>query len=193
MSLRHAVLGLIAEQPRCSGYDLLKIFDISLAHVWQATQSQIYGELGKLAADGLIEVASEGPRGRKEYTATEAGRDELRHWLTETSPRHVIRDEGLLRVFFLGSVRYDEARDYLRTQADQATAGYGELIELENSLDWTQDTMAEFGRLALEFGQRYMAMRREWAEWALDRLEARSGDGPSPGAPSAERRSAEPT
>jgi PadR family transcriptional regulator AphA len=173
MSLRHGVLGLIVEQPRCSGYDLLKIFEVSLAHVWQATQSQLYGELAKLAADGLIEVASEGPRGRKEYTATDAGRAELRRWLTETSPRQATRDEALLRVFFLGSIGHDEAREYLRQQAEEARAEYGELLDLEKSLDWTQDTMAEFGRLALEFGQRYKAMRREWAEWALDQLEAR--------------------
>jgi PadR family transcriptional regulator, regulatory protein AphA len=174
MSLRHAVLGLIVEVPGCSGYDLLKIFDISLAHVWQATQSQIYGELGKLAADGLIEIASEGPRGRKEYAPTEAGRDELRRWLTETSPRRVTRDEGILRVFFLGSVPHDRARDYLRAQAVEADAGHDELIDLEHSLDWSQDTMAEFGRIALEFGKRYMAMRQEWAEWALTQVEARS-------------------
>jgi PadR family transcriptional regulator AphA len=173
MSLRHAVLGLIVEQPGCSGYDLLKIFEYSLAHVWQATQSQLYGELARLAADGLIEVASEGPRGRKEYAATDAGRDELRRWLTETSPRRVSRDEGILRVFFLGSIGQDQARAYLRGQAEGARWEYGELLSLEKSMDWSQDTMAEFGRLALEFGKRYMAMRLEWAEWALDQLESR--------------------
>ncbi|GLZ04798.1 PadR family transcriptional regulator [Actinomadura sp. NBRC 104412] len=174
MSLRHAVLGLIVQVPGCSGYDLLKIFEISLAHVWQATQSQIYGELGKLAADGLIEVASEGPRGRKEYAPTEAGRDELRRWLTGTPPRRVTRDEALLRVFFLGSIPHDQAREYLRREADDAAAGYDELVDLEHRLNWTQDTMAEFGRIALEFGQRYMATRRDWARWALTQLEARS-------------------
>jgi PadR family transcriptional regulator, regulatory protein AphA len=173
MSLRHAVLGLIVEQPGCSGYDLLKVFENSLAHAWQATQSQVYGELGKLAADGLIEITSEGPRGRKEYAATEAGREELRRWLTETSPRRVTRDEGVLRVFFLGSVPHDEAHTYLRAQADEADRSHAELLSLEDSMDWTQDTLAEFGHLALEFGKRYMAMRSEWAEWALDQLEAR--------------------
>ncbi len=44
MSLRHAVLGLIVEVPGRSGYDLLKIFEISLGNVWSATQSQVYGE-----------------------------------------------------------------------------------------------------------------------------------------------------
>ncbi|MCP9970381.1 hypothetical protein [Actinomadura madurae] len=35
MSLRHAVLGLIAEMDGASGYDLLKVFEISLGNVWR--------------------------------------------------------------------------------------------------------------------------------------------------------------
>jgi DNA-binding PadR family transcriptional regulator len=172
MSLRHGVLGLIVEVPGCSGYDLLKIFEISLGNVWSATQSQLYGELGKLTADGLIEVTSQGPRGRKEYGPTPAGRDELRRWLTETTPKPASRDEGILRVFFLGTLEPEQARDYLREQAVQAGRGHTELTGLDASLDWEHDRMAPAGRIALEYGKRYMAMRREWAEWALEQIES---------------------
>ena len=71
MSLRIAALGLLAQEPG-SGYDLLKLFEKSMANVWPATQSQLYGELNKLADAGLIEVSDVGPRGRKEYRITEA-------------------------------------------------------------------------------------------------------------------------
>ena len=64
-----AALGLLAQQPG-SGYDLLKTFEKSMANVWPATQSQLYGELNKLADAGLIEVTDIGPRGRKEYRIT---------------------------------------------------------------------------------------------------------------------------
>src|SRR5882757_5747211 len=96
MSLRHAVLGLLAERP-ASGYDLMKLFETSLANVWPATQSQVYGEMGKLATAGLLTVSAEGPRGRKEYAITDQGLAELRHWLTETEPERVRRSETLLR------------------------------------------------------------------------------------------------
>ena len=76
VSLRFATLGLLAQQPG-SGYDLLKRFETSMANVWPATQSQLYGELNKLAADGLIEVSEVGPRGRKVYRVTDAGHAEL--------------------------------------------------------------------------------------------------------------------
>lgn len=58
MSLRHALLGLLSERP-ASGYDLLKLFETSLANAWPATQSQIYTELTKLADAYLIAVAAE--------------------------------------------------------------------------------------------------------------------------------------
>ena len=72
MSLRIAALGLLAQHPG-SGYDLLKRFEQSMANVWPATQSQLYGELNKLSDTGLIEVSAIGPRGRKEYRVTAGG------------------------------------------------------------------------------------------------------------------------
>ena len=68
VSLRMAALGLLAQQPG-SGYDLLKTFEKSMGNVWPATQSQLYGELNKLADDGLIEVATSG-RGAARNTAS---------------------------------------------------------------------------------------------------------------------------
>ena len=76
MSLRHAALGLLAKEP-ASGYDLLKKFKSTMHPVWPATQSQLYGELNKLAAAGFTTVSEAGARGRKEYAITDAGRAEL--------------------------------------------------------------------------------------------------------------------
>src|SRR4051794_41783328 len=81
VSLRMAALGLLAQEPG-SGYDLLRHFQNSMANVWPATQSQLYGELNKLADSGLIEVSDIGPRGRKAYRVTEAGHAEVPRWVT---------------------------------------------------------------------------------------------------------------
>jgi PadR family transcriptional regulator AphA len=172
MSLRHAVLGLLAERP-ASGYDLMKLFETSLANVWPATQSQVYGELGKLAATGLLTVSAEGPRGRKEYAITEDGLAELRHWLTETEPERIRRSETLLRVFFLGVLTPVEAAVYLGLETARAAAGHAALEELEASVTWGDDPLAVYGRLALEYGLRLTAMQEEWARWAVEQVEAR--------------------
>lgn len=168
MSLRHAVLGVLSQEPG-SGWDLMQRFEIALVNVWPATQSQVYGELGKLADAGLISVVAEGPRGRKEYAITDAGREELRRWMLEEPPR-VQRDDVLLRVFFLNALEPEQARAFLAAMAERSGERHEHLTKLHERIDWGDDPLSAYGGLALEFGLRYTEMRREWAEWALSRL-----------------------
>ena len=72
MSLRHALLGALADQPR-SGYALLKHFEQSLAYAWPASHSQIYPELARLLEDGLIEESETGARRSRTYAITRSG------------------------------------------------------------------------------------------------------------------------
>ncbi|WP_378739017.1 PadR family transcriptional regulator [Nocardia brasiliensis] len=169
MSLRYAMLGLLADRP-ASGYDLLHRFKHSLANIWSATQSQIYTELAKLADDELIAVSDEGPRGRKEYTITPAGLADLRRWLTETEPKEVNRNEMLLRVFFLGVVPQSQAEEYLSGIATWAAERHADLRAIEESIEWESNDFSRNGRIALEWGQRFFAMNKEWAEWAREQL-----------------------
>ncbi|HEY4024120.1 MAG TPA: PadR family transcriptional regulator [Pseudonocardiaceae bacterium] len=169
MSLKHAALGLLSRGP-ASGYDLLQTFHGSLANVWPATQSQLYGELNKLAEAGLVEVVAEGARGRKEYAITDAGLAELRHWLTEVEPTTVRRSDMLLRVFFLNVVEPEQARTFLRQQAELAADYHEELRKIQESIAEETGPLADLGRLTLEWGLRFTTMRREWADWAYDQL-----------------------
>lgn len=169
MSLRHALLGLLVDQP-ASGYDLLKRFDGSLSAVWPATQSQVYTELTKLAGDELIRVWKAGPRGRKEYALTDAGLVELRRWLTETKPTRQRRNDVLLRVFFLGVLSREQGIDYLDGLAATASRELDGLHKLEEETDWDDSDLSVYGRISLEYGLRYTAMRRDWAAWAVDQL-----------------------
>ncbi|MEU6785820.1 PadR family transcriptional regulator [Nonomuraea angiospora] len=165
MSLRHAVLGLLSEGP-ASGYDLMKMFDISLSNVWSATQSQLYAELGKLADAGLVDVSAEGPRGRKEYAVTEAGLAELRQWITEVEPTRVLRSDMLLRVFFLAQVAPEQARGYLRHQAEHVRKHVEHLEGIREFLENREDNLSVYGRISLEYGLRLGKAQQEWAEWA---------------------------
>ncbi|APA98983.1 PadR family transcriptional regulator [Nocardia seriolae] len=169
MSLRYALLGLLSDGP-ASGYDLLRTFKHSLANVWPATQSQIYTELTKLADAGLIEVSDEGPRGRKEYTLTDTGLDDLRTWLTTTEPKQAVRNEALLRIFFLGVIPREQAHAYLAGMEERSDQAHEELRELERAIDWNDSDLSRYGRIALEYGERITATNREWARWALEQL-----------------------
>ncbi len=172
MSLRHAALGLLALRGEASGYDLLGIFKESLDNVWPATQSQLYAELGKLTQAQLVTVAAEGGRGRKAYAVTDAGRAEFERWLIGEPPTANRRNDMLLRVFFLGLVPPERAQEFLHARAAAAGQLHEHLRQVEKDLDSEQGPLADYGRLALEWGLRFSAMQREWAEWAAGQLGA---------------------
>ncbi|MDT5009388.1 MAG: hypothetical protein QOH57_1005 [Mycobacterium sp.] len=172
MSLRHAALGLLARAP-ASGYDLLKVFEASMANVWPATQSQLYGELNKLADAELIAVSDVGPRGRKEYAITEAGRVELHRWLTSSQDDPIFRSAQLLRVFLLDELPADQAREFVQRFQAEADEEHARYAQIRDKYDWSCGDHAFFQRAALENGLRFSRMQSEWASWLLDQLDKR--------------------
>jgi DNA-binding PadR family transcriptional regulator len=164
VSLRHAALGLLAQHP-ASGYDLLKKFQESMANVWPATQSQLYGELGKLA--------DVGPRGRKEYAITDAGRAELLRWMTTPRDDPAFRSAPLLRVYLLDQLTPAQARKYLQSLRQHAETEHARYEQIHESHDWTGGDNDFFGRAALEYGLRFTSMQAHWATWAIEQLDQR--------------------
>jgi DNA-binding PadR family transcriptional regulator len=168
MSLRHALLGALADEPR-TGYGLLKHFQQSLAYAWPASHSQIYPELARLVDDGLIEQTASGPRGSKTYAVTQAGRDEIRRWLRETEPDRRVRSDAALRIFFLWLLEPDEAAAQLGSERDYWR---GILDELERIREEPTGTgrKARTLRLALEGGIRTTEARLDWIDWAIGQV-----------------------
>lgn len=176
VSLRIATLGLLAQHPG-SGYDLLNRFEQSMGNVWPATQSQLYGELNKLAAAGLIELSDIGPRGRKAYRITAAGRDELMRWILHPEDDPPLRRPDVLRVFLLGQIPRDQAREYAVAFAEHAEAELARYEKLRDSVPWSEDPADApgdfYGRAALEYGLRNAAMGADWARWLTEELDRR--------------------
>src|SRR5207249_255489 len=117
MSLRYGVVGLLAGEP-ASGYDLARRFEEALGSIWPAKHPQIYGELTRLADDGMIEIATEGPRRRKVYRVTEAGLADIRQWLATAEVDHTVRLEPLLRSFFFWLAPPDDLQRHLTREAE---------------------------------------------------------------------------
>lgn len=116
MSLRYALLALLEVGP-LTGYDLQKQFAVSVGHVWHAPDSQIYPELRKMEADGLIEaeVIPWGNQGRKrQYHATEAGVRTFVDWMNAPLAYSRVRDPAHLRAAYLEWATPDAARGFLR-------------------------------------------------------------------------------
>jgi DNA-binding PadR family transcriptional regulator len=100
----YVILGMLAWHPM-SGYDVKAFADQSTRFFWATSYGQIYPELRRLAAAGLVEAEPPegGGRGRKAYKLTDDGARVLREWLAQPPRPLEIRDEALLKVFFAGS------------------------------------------------------------------------------------------
>ncbi|MFF5504858.1 PadR family transcriptional regulator [Streptomyces roseolus] len=100
MSLKHAVLAALLEG-EASGYDLAKIFDVSVANFWAATPQQLYRELDRLSEAGLIAarvVEQERRPNKRMFSLTPEGRRDLDSF-TSVAPRPTaVRDELMVQV-----------------------------------------------------------------------------------------------
>ncbi|MFD6347325.1 PadR family transcriptional regulator [Streptomyces roseolus] len=100
MSLKHAVLAALLEG-EASGYDLAKIFDVSVANFWAATPQQLYRELDRLSEAGLIAarvVEQERRPNKRMFSLTPEGRRDLDAF-TSVAPRPTaVRDELMVQV-----------------------------------------------------------------------------------------------
>jgi DNA-binding PadR family transcriptional regulator len=171
MSLRHGLLDLLAGEPM-SGYDLARYFEISLGNVWPAQHSQIYPELAKLAAEGLIVQTGEGPRGRKVYRTTPEGIEALRSWLRETQPDYQVRYEALLRIFALWVLPADEALSYLERDRAEYVRHLAQIEDAIAHKDWAADPPSRGARLTIEFGRRFYTTLVQWIDWAAEQIQA---------------------
>jgi PadR family transcriptional regulator AphA len=172
MSLRIALLGLLSVSGPASGYDLTKKFELSVAHVWQAGHSQIYPELAKMTADGLVTVKSEGPRGRKIYTITPDGTAELRTWLVEHTPSAPARSEFGLQAFLLPLLEPDEALAVLERMRAYYEARLSELESIRPARH-EPEQRSRLGMFALDLGLRQVRAGVEWAADSIVEIERR--------------------
>lgn len=135
MAIPHAILVSLCEQSG-SGYELAHRFNGFIGYFWTATHQQIYRTLRAMENDGWIHPTPVVRRGRpdkKVYTASDAGRAELAHWIAEPlAPARSGRGSALshtrtrdLAVELRGAAYGDPAA--LRTQAAALRAEHADV------------------------------------------------------------------
>ncbi len=172
------ILGMLAAKPR-SGYEIKQLVDNSARFFWAASYGQIYPELKKLEKEGLItgDDSSRGGRQRTTFKLTAAGKREAREWIAGPPQVFELRDEGLLELFFAGSIDPERAPEIARERAAKATASAAELRSIEEEIEATgqlegPDHGPDSGSLAvLRYGIEMNEWAAEWFERAADQLE----------------------
>jgi DNA-binding PadR family transcriptional regulator len=166
MSIRYAILGLVAEQP-LHGYGLKRVFDERMSPLWGLTTGQIYQSLTALERTGLVESARErnGRRPeRKVYNITRAGERELHRWL-QSAPSfapHPFREETLVRHMLLRRGDREDLRRSLRRMEDRVARALQEAkttcagrsavgeVFLQGLIDHLEADLKHFRRLRTE-------------------------------------------
>jgi DNA-binding PadR family transcriptional regulator len=177
----HAALVLLALGP-ASGYELKQRADSTLRFFFASpAMSQIYAELDRLAAAGLVADRRErrgGDRETRVFSLTAAGRSELRRWLADDPlPATVFKSHLAMRLV----VGY--LADPARMRADIATERERTRVEreaLEQVALGLDPAAPELGwaRLVADWGLRYFASMSEQLDalaGELDRLVVDSG------------------
>ncbi len=148
----YTLLGLLSFGRELSGYELKQMAE-NLRFFWSApAMSQVYREVERLAAAGLVaqrSVVRDGTRSTKVYRLTAAGDEAVRAWLASPPEPPVLRHPVALRVFF----------GHLLAPEDLQAA-------IESHRAWCDRMLAELGALRSGLGDddrfRYPALVAEW-------------------------------
>jgi PadR family transcriptional regulator AphA len=128
------VLGMI-RLGRRTGYEIKQLVDVSARFFWTTSYGQIYPELKRLEADGLIrgEDAATNGRPRRAYELTPAGEAALDGWLRSGEPPLLeMRDEGLLKLFFSDSMSASERATLIRAMKARHDEVVAKLTSIED-------------------------------------------------------------
>jgi DNA-binding PadR family transcriptional regulator len=102
VSVRNAILGLLAQKPR-HGYELRAAFSAVVGgDSWDVKPAQIYTTLERLEESGLVQTKSDLGEGREPerriYAITRDGREALKGWFDNTVPTEHQRDEFYVKL-----------------------------------------------------------------------------------------------
>lgn len=183
-TLGYALLSLLAREP-LTGYGLTKRMEERVGFFWRAGHSQIYPELARLEAAGLVahrEVEQRGKPDKKVYSITDEGLDALREWVVRPVEPPSPRDELVLKAYTLWAADPEKARALFREQERRHRE---KLLEYERIGAWMEHEWDDLDRVDSPHFASHAALRRgigyergyaEWCSWVAERLEG-SSDG----------------
>lgn len=184
MALRNAVMAALLEG-EASGYDLAKGFDATVANFWTATPQQLYRELERMEADGLVTarvVEQERRPNKRLFSLTPAGRDAVRAYTAQPPARpSVVRDELLVKVQCADAGDLDAVRTAVAERMEWASAKLARYERIRQRLLAGRSEEAYFAEaervgpyLTLLRGMSFERENLQWGDLVLRRLAQRA-------------------
>ncbi|MEI2399279.1 MULTISPECIES: PadR family transcriptional regulator [Paenibacillus] len=175
----YVLLGLLNEE-NLTGYEIKKIVDTRLSFFWSESFGQIYPELKRLAAGGLIAVceepvSSEGKNSKQsiKYQITVPGRYELQEWLKTPVEKETVRYELLLKLYFSNSSSSATMLEHVREFEINHRRQQQLFGKFEEQLKQNLDVHSNHSRIlmVLSFGQKLWESYADWCGQTIALLE----------------------
>lgn len=170
MDVKTLCLGVLT-MGDASGYDIKKTFECTFSHFYVAGFGSIYPALAELSGEGLVscrEEPQDGRPARKVYSLTDAGRAAFQQALESTPPRHRVRSEFLVLLYFahlLPEARMREILDERLTELERSIATCAEF------LNQAPETAERSGaRFATGLGRAVMTAARDYLRQEQDKI-----------------------
>jgi DNA-binding PadR family transcriptional regulator len=164
-----AVLAQLAMEGELSGYDLAKLVEKSIAHVWLPARSGLYAVLPRLEKAGLASsrvVAQANRPDKRLYAITVAGTQALSDWLATVQPD--ASETFFLKLFVGGLTTTENLRAQVEQFRDDTQARLAVYREIEKTNtdsghDW-------YHRHLLRLGIARAEIDLEWADGVMAAL-----------------------
>jgi DNA-binding PadR family transcriptional regulator len=164
-----AVLSLLLIEGEQSGYDLLKLAEKSVGHVWAPAKSQLYTTLRRLTSAGLAvgrQVVQSGRPDKQVFRITPEGAEAVRRWLDTVEPE--AEERAWLRMFQGGLTTLET----LIAHVEQYRADVAARLQLYRDIEPTNTRRAHdyFHYLMLRHGIVRAEATLRWADEVLEEL-----------------------
>ncbi len=169
MSLKHAILSMLTDQPK-TGYDIAKEFSYSVKNYWHASHQQIYKTLAEIEEKHWVSclfVEQSSKPSKKEYLITESGKEELVRWVVKPLKHETYKSTLSIKIISMGAVgtgpillELHEYKDYIHKQ----------VVYLEDIENTHYPNAPEEVKLDSDYNRgRYFVLRRAW-HWCQQEL-----------------------
>jgi DNA-binding PadR family transcriptional regulator len=170
------ILGLLSKKS-LTVYDIKIAMDKSISNFYSNSFGSINPAIKKLEKQQLISCSEsiEKSRLKKTYTITKLGTENYNHWISQPINQGRIKDEVLIRIFFMGDSSKKEQKSLLNDYLDILNDSKIELeqtkeeIERMNLSEKNRDTI-KFQLLTLQFGIDYLVFKQKWFQSLLSSL-----------------------
>ena len=142
-----SLLGFLHDGP-ATGWDLIEEVRQGLTRFWNVTPSHVYRELKNLEARGFVAAGAPGPRERRPFTITDAGRRAFAEWIHQAPAAEQMRIPLLVTLWFAKHLDDATLGGFLeqhRVEHEQRLAEYRMITRAAADLDPHVGAVVDFG------------------------------------------------